>query len=229
MTSAVLLTSFLMVAAVPQTQTPPAQPQVYRAGQDGLSMPQLLNEVKPSYTADALTRRVEGAVRLECVINIDGSVRETRVLQPLDPSLDGEAEKALKGWRFKPGTKDGVAVPVAVEVEMSFALRDLGPRLDSPDVFIPGQQGVTAPKVVQEATPSYTTEAREAGIQGKVTIEAVVLTNGRVGDARVKNSLGHGLDAESIKTLRQWRFEPGTKDGRPVPTKITLEMDFTLK
>jgi TonB family protein len=229
MTSAVLLTSFLLVAAVPQAQAPPSQPQVYRAGQAGVMLPMVEKEVKPSYTREAMANGVQGVVRFECVVNADGSVGDTRVLQSLDPALDVEAEKALKAWRFKPGTKDGVAVPVSVEVEMSFALSDGGQRLESPDVYIPGQQGVTLPKVLSETKPSYTAEAREAGIQGTVTIEAVVRTSGRVGDARVTKPLGSGLDAEAIKTIRQWRFEPGTKDGKAVPTKITLEMNFALK
>lgn len=36
--------------------------------------------------------------------------------------MDEEAVKTLKQWRFAPGTKDGVAVPVVVEVEMTFTV-----------------------------------------------------------------------------------------------------------
>jgi TonB family protein len=37
--------------------------------------------------------------------------------------LDDEAVKAMKQWSFNPGKKDGKAVPVLVEVEMSFTLK----------------------------------------------------------------------------------------------------------
>ena len=36
--------------------------------------------------------------------------------------LDDESVKALKQWQFTPGQKDGVAVPVVVEVEMTFTI-----------------------------------------------------------------------------------------------------------
>ena len=47
--------------------------------------------------------------------------------KPLHPELDEEAIRTLRQWVFKPGTKDGVAVPVQIEVEMTFTLGK-GPR-----------------------------------------------------------------------------------------------------
>ena len=37
--------------------------------------------------------------------------------------LDQEAIKAAKQWRFSPGMKQGVAVPVLVTISMGFTLR----------------------------------------------------------------------------------------------------------
>jgi len=45
----------------------------------------------------------------------------------------------------------------------------------------------------------------------------------------VTTSLDAGLDQEAIKAVKQWRFEPGTKDGKPVPVLMTIEMTFTLR
>ena len=54
----------------------------------------------------------------------DGTVGEVRVVRSLDKryGLDDEAVKALKQWQFTAGQKDGVAVPVVVEVEMTFTI-----------------------------------------------------------------------------------------------------------
>ena len=228
MKSAVLFTAFLLVGAHADAQTAAATPQVYKSGQ-GVVLPRVLADTKPVYTPEAMTSGIEGSVLLECVVNADGTVGDVRVMERLDPGLDAQAEKALKAWRFIPGTKDGTAVPVLVQVEMSFALGNRGPSLDSPEVFIAGQNGVTLPKAVQEAQPSYTAEALQSRVQGTVTIEAVVLPSGRVGDVRVTKALEPGLDREAIKALKQWRFEPGLRNGTAVPTKVTLEMIFTLK
>ena len=38
-----------------------------------------------------------------------------------------------------------------------------------------------------------------------------------------------GLDQQAVKAAKQWRFRPGTKDGKAVAVSVTLEMRFTLK
>lgn len=69
--------------------------------------------------------KVAGFIDMEAVVEIDGTVGEARVTKSLDRKfgLDDEAVSTLKKWLFAPGTKDGVVVPVLVEVRMSFTLR----------------------------------------------------------------------------------------------------------
>lgn len=104
-----------------------AQDQTYKAGENGVKHPVLVREVKPQYTADAMQRQVQGVVEMAAVVKADGSVDDTiRVTRSLDPDLDEEAIKALRQWKFKPGTKDDQAVNVEVNVEMTFTLRKKG-------------------------------------------------------------------------------------------------------
>jgi protein TonB len=79
--------------------------------------------------------------------------------------------------------------------------------------------------------PKYTPAAMQAGIQGSIVLQAVVLETGAVGDVKVVKSLDkeHGLDDEAVKAMKAWRFEPGTRDGKPVPVSVEVEMTFTLK
>jgi periplasmic protein TonB len=86
-------------------------------------------------------------------------------------------------------------------------------------------------RLVHEIKPSYTAAAMRAQIQGRIVLEAVVLESGAVGDVKVIRSLDavHGLDDESVKALKQWRFEPGTKDKKPVAVLVEVEMRFTLR
>jgi TonB family protein len=64
-----------------------------------------------------------------------------------------------------------------------------------------------------------------------VILEAVVLTDGTVGEVRVVRSLDkqHGLDDEAVKTVKKWRFTPGKKDGSAVPVIVSVEMTFTRR
>jgi TonB family protein len=224
----------ILTAAVSTSQAGAnAQDQVYRVGETGVVAPSIEKEVKPSYTPDALTARVEGSVKLECVVLPAGSVSLARVVEPLHPSLDAEALRALSNWRFKPGTKDGKPVAVRVEIEMTFDLRDgprpafKGPALGSPEVFKIGN-GVTTPAVIREQRPTYPPAVMRDGVQGGVNLECVVLTDGTVGDVRVTKPLHPELDEAAMRTVRQWIFRPGTKDGVAVPVQVEVEMHFTL-
>lgn len=112
--------------ATQQSAETPWPPEgVYRPGK-GVTFPKVISEAKPSYTADAMRAKVQGLVALEAVVLTDGTVGEIRIKRSLDRrfGLDDEAVAAVKKWRFAPGTgtKDGVAVPVLVEIEMSFTM-----------------------------------------------------------------------------------------------------------
>jgi TonB family protein len=96
----------------------------YRPGA-GITLPRVLREVKPQYTADAMRAKVQGSVWLECIVMPDGSVGEVKVTKSLDPifGLDQEAIKAARMWRFSPGIRQGQPVPVIITIELTFTLR----------------------------------------------------------------------------------------------------------
>ncbi len=97
---------------------------VYQPG-SGVTSPQLLSQVKPQYTTDAMRAKIQGKVLLEVVVMPDGTPGQIRVVRSLDRTfgLDEEAIKAMRQWRFRPGVRQGQAVPVRVTVEMEFTLR----------------------------------------------------------------------------------------------------------
>ncbi|MBI4476970.1 MAG: TonB family protein [Acidobacteria bacterium] len=96
----------------------------YRPG-NGVTLPRIIREVKPQYTADALRAKVQGVAWLECIVLPDGSVGEVTIIRSLDRlfGLDQEAVKAAKQWRFVPGTRNGQPVPVIITIELTFTLR----------------------------------------------------------------------------------------------------------
>lgn len=91
--------------------------------------------------------------------------------------------------------------------------------------------GTTAPRVLKESRPRYTREAREAQIQGDLTIEAIVEKDGTVGEVRVARSLDKvfGLDQQAVDAVKTWKFEPGKKDGVAVPVMVEIEITFTIR
>ena len=98
--------------------------EVYKVG-NGVSAPFPIRQVKADYTQEAQAQRIEGAVTLDAVVTADGSVGDVKVAKSLDSvfGLDREAVKAMKEWKFRPGMKDGKAVPVQVTVLITFTLK----------------------------------------------------------------------------------------------------------
>jgi TonB family protein len=88
--------------------------------------------------------------------------------------------------------------------------------------------GVSAPKKIYDPDPDYSEEARKAKYQGTCVLYVVVGPDGKPRDIRVSRTLGLGLDEKAIEAVKTWRFEPATKDGKPVAVAINIEVTFHL-
>ena len=87
---------------------------------------------------------------------------------------------------------------------------------------------VTSPRLLHKVEPSYTEMARNAKLEGTVLLAAEVWEDGKAHNFRVLESLGMGLDGQAINAVRQWLFEPGEKDGRPVKVAVQFQVSFKL-
>jgi TonB family protein len=88
--------------------------------------------------------------------------------------------------------------------------------------------GVTAPVLLYKKEPEYSEEARKAKYQGTVLLYIEVDSSGKATNIRVQKSLGLGLDEKAMEAVKQWKFKPGYKDGKPVTVAATIEVNFRL-
>ncbi len=88
--------------------------------------------------------------------------------------------------------------------------------------------GVSAPKIIYRVDPEFSEEARKNKWQGTVLLRVIVGVDGKTHDINVVRSLGMGLDEKAVEAARLWRFDPGMKDGRPVPVEVNMEVSFRL-
>jgi TonB family protein len=88
--------------------------------------------------------------------------------------------------------------------------------------------GVSAPVLIRKVDPEYTEEARAAKYQGTVLLYAEIAPDGTATNIKVSRGLGLGLDEKAIQAVRQWKFKPGEKDGKPVTVAATIEVNFRL-
>jgi TonB family protein len=82
--------------------------------------------------------------------------------------------------------------------------------------------------LTHKVEPQYTEEARHAKLEGTVVLAVTVTEDGSATDIKVVRSLGLGLDEKAIECVKQWKFRPGLRYGRPVPVRASIEVNFRL-
>jgi TonB family protein len=87
---------------------------------------------------------------------------------------------------------------------------------------------VTAPKLVYVPDPEYTEQARRAKYQGVCVISTVVDAQGNPTHVQVVRQLGMGLDNKAVEAVKQYKFEPGMRLGKPVAVGVKIEVNFRL-
>jgi TonB family protein len=101
------------------------------------------------------------------------------------------------------------------------------PKTDADPVYQPGGD-VTRPKLLHSVEPAFSAKSDEAFVEGTVTVSAVVTTHGVLTDMQVVKGLSAAQDRSALDALKEWRFEPGTKGGKPVNVRVKIQVDFHL-
>ncbi len=98
-----------------------------------------------------------------------------------------------------------------------------------------GQPGTTGriantsmPSVVYKTDPAYSDMARVFKISGSVMLRIVISKTGVTESIQLMQGVGFGLDEQAARTVRAWRFRPGTKAGEPVSAQSQIENNFRL-
>jgi TonB family protein len=86
--------------------------------------------------------------------------------------------------------------------------------------------GVSAPHVVYQKDPKYTREAASHHIEGVSQLGTIIESTGMASNIAILEPLGMGLDEQAILAVRQEKFQPGMKGGKPVRVQIQIQMDF---
>jgi TonB family protein len=102
------------------------------------------------------------------------------------------------------------------------AMCDSGP---GPIIYRVGGD-VSQPTVLRRVEPEYPEEARAASISGGVAICVEVRPDGIAHNIRVTRGLASVLNQSAIDAIRQWRFQPATKNGQPVTVEANIELTF---
>jgi len=92
-----------------------------------------------------------------------------------------------------------------------------------------GDSSVTRPKPLNFPRPNYTEAARQKRVQGVILSRILINEHGDVKSVLLVSRLGYGLDQQAIIAVSRLKFEPATKDGKPIPVWQAVEIEFRLK
>ena len=76
--------------------------------------------------------------------------------------------------------------------------------------------------------PVYPAQMMASRLQGSVTVEFIIDEEGRTRDLRLIRSTYKEFEAPALEAIRQWRFEPARKDGRPISQLASQRLDFSM-
>ncbi|MDE2731370.1 MAG: energy transducer TonB [Bacteroidota bacterium] len=76
---------------------------------------------------------------------------------------------------------------------------------------------------------NYPEIARKANVEGRVFLQFIVDTEGKVSDAIVTRGIGAGCDEEALRVISKATFVPGRQRGRAVKVRMSMSILFKLR
>jgi len=90
-------------------------------------------------------------------------------------------------------------------------------------LFVEGQQ-TTPPQAIHTVEAQYSANALRGVKDAAVLVTVTIPPDGIPKDVKIAKGVRPDLDKGAIDAVQQWRFEPATRDGKPVESTITVEI-----
>ncbi len=143
----------------------------------------------------------------------------------------GDYALSVEREGFTTITNTGIVLDAASSRSVDFVLRPTF-LTDSVSVEAAAKKATSIPLRIQYVEPTFTEEARRSlrgtDFHGTVLVTMTIDEEGCPRDLRVLRGLGLGLDENALDSVKNWRFRPGLNQGKPVPMKATVEVNFGL-
>jgi TonB family protein len=211
----------------------------YAAGQDvlrtisgGVLNGKAVSLPKPAYPPDAKAAGIGGAVKVDVLIDENGTVISAKAIQEKTPTdeyvqdnmapLRDAAEQAALKAQFSPTLLSGIPVRVKGVIVYNFVLDD---RSNTAEKVISG--GVINGKAIALPDPVYPAAAKAVNASGTVMVQVTIDEAGNVISAKAVS--GHPLlQAAAVDAARSARFSPTFLSNEPVKVSGILKYDFVL-
>ncbi|MEM9157450.1 MAG: energy transducer TonB [Verrucomicrobiota bacterium] len=156
-----------------------------------------------------------GHAKLLLAIDPKGQVTHVEVIDSSHPKLTRLAAKAALSWKFKPAEDQGT--PVASQAFQAFQFNGGHRGIKTEGFQLPTPEELPLPELPQHL----------AGQRGYVNLQLDLDEKGHVLNASALNSSDPELERPALNAALYWKFNPATQAGKPVPTTITLPLNFS--
>ncbi len=91
------------------------------------------------------------------------------------------------------------------------------------------QAPIIPPEIVTNVAPDYPEAKRGSGERATVVLVLTLDAEGAVSDAKVQSGAGEAFDEAALAAARKLVFKPATRDGKPIPARISFRFDFAVE
>ncbi len=177
----------------------------------GTELPSLNAHVAPKYSQAACEAHWTGVIAARITIGESGAPENVSVTNDPGFGMGESVRQTVQAWRFSPALREGHPIRGESMVEFGFGS---------------GAGHLTAPSAVLKYDPARPSEKPLRGKSGPLVIGVVVDEQGLPRNIRVARGIGDEWDQAGIAAVRNWRFTPGTLDGRPIATEASIVLSF---
>jgi TonB family protein len=86
----------------------------------------------------------------------------------------------------------------------------------------------TKARLLTTFEPGSNEFAQANGVAGMALYHTIIGADGKPGEIAVARPIGFGLDESAVTAIRNAKFEPAVKDGKPVPVMLDLVVQFRI-
>lgn len=189
-----------------------------------------------------LSHRNGGTVNLILALDEEGKLCDALVTASTAPGFSEVALEAIRHWKFAPAQIESVPVATSFPLTFSFQVRGVIYSTDWADATEPRAFALLddenscrlctpreldrIPSPIRTVVPSYPKALADAGLSGDVTVEFYIDEQGAVRMPSVIGLPARSLADLAVDAVRQWAFEPPTREGRPTLVRIRQTFFF---
>jgi TonB family protein len=252
-----LATAFLAIATAAQAQpvalgAPVEVPAAEPTRGEGLADLVVMRSLKTdSFVPPLMNSRLvmaavsRGRVRIALQVDENGRPMDWLIIAYSHRDLADSTLDVVRRWRFDPVKIENVPVKAQTEFDLDFKGPDvvtISTVSDHIELFmrnLAGERLEYRPCTVREldriplllnvVTPRYSIAARDQGVRGSVEVQFYIDEKGTVRLPAVLNADRIDIAMAALEAVRQWKFEPPTRNGRPVLISAIQQFDFGMK